>query len=242
MGFDIKMTGPKNAYWINDGYDFRVGSLFFRDGTIQSTAATVGMDNVMIAARRLYANALAGTETFTPMVLATDGGSPASQALTQYHVAYSPCFLKKGDVIERLGIKVTTTDATAVSRVGLYANLITDYPGALLIATGDLAMNVATIVWEVLATPFTVPATGIYWGALQHDDGGSPTQHAWLTEACANGMFLGTNAAGATRYTWFRDTTLGAMGFPDPANGIGSMTLMSTDVPCGLMGFSAFGS
>ena len=82
-------------------------------------------------------------------------------AFTLNRVMYTPVWLTAGEPFDRIAINVNTLAATALTRLGIYADDGNNGPGTLLLDAGTV--DCSTTGDKEITITFTAPKTDIYW-------------------------------------------------------------------------------
>lgn len=92
------------------------------------------------------------------------GSGGAATTISANSVAASPIFVPEDTTADRLTLYINTGTATALWRLGLYADNGDMYPGALVVDGGTIDAATSGAKEITLGAPVDVP-TGVYWVA-----------------------------------------------------------------------------
>lgn len=139
-------------------------------------------------------------------------GSTLAHTLYANEAEASPFPVPRDLTIDRLAVKVTTTDPGKKVRIGIYNNGTNLYPGSLLLDAGEVdagTLGVKTIIVDQTLTK------GLYWFALASD--GTPKLRV-LSHPFSP---IGLDAAdfGKVYESWYKTVTYGTLPDPFPSGG-----------------------
>jgi len=154
-----------------------------------------------------YATAGGVAKMFEPSGAYIDQSTTANAPTTQFPFAgriyLCAFFVTDTLTIDRIGVSITTTNASARSRVGIYTSDDQGLPTTRVYSSADLDASATGYVFESLS--FTFKSNSLYWLAFHCS---SPPTVRFIPVNGQRSLGLGTNANGTAYMTGiFRDDT-----------------------------------
>lgn len=132
-----------------------------------------------------------------------------------------PFFCGPSQVFDRIATRVTTAKGGSLIRLGVYANLDSVHPGALLVDSGDL--SAATTGAKQTVISFSSQAMKLHW--LAYLSNNTPSVRGAIAADLTSSVFGQASDFGTVgHYFWSVSYSYGSLPDPFPSAIIGTLT------------------